>query len=249
MRINQDIAEKPDHLHYPACLGRKTEIEKQSFEILVYTVVAFFMMGILSMVGVKYTIFAVIPELICGDNDVRIAGLQIVEFVLISALSLLGWTKYKIFNAILLLVYILMVVISLFFRDNVADPIALIVGLGGIWKTYSAFGMWRDYDQLRNTEGFPLFSLHLTEYNERMDEKNGGAPQYAQSQSALPSLDASSAAAFVVSQLDSGMPELIMPAISAMKSADSGGNGMRRRYLPESGKESFILESPMKFDI
>ena len=82
MKINEDISEKPDHLHYPACLGRKTEIEKKSFEMFVYTSVSSLFFIFLSIVGARFTVPYVLPEIICGTNDVAAAFLQSFEFLL-----------------------------------------------------------------------------------------------------------------------------------------------------------------------
>lgn len=243
MRINQEIEEKPNHLHYPACLGRMNEINKQSVDIFIYTAIVCFAMGVLSLVGLKYNIFAVIPDLLFDENGTKVAFFQIFEFLVMTVISLLGCTRYKIFDVIIMLIYALMILISIFFRDSAADPLVLMAGIGGIWKSHGSFSIYNDYEQLKQTEGFPVFSLILTEHDEKM--------QNSASQNALDNtlskVDPSSALGQSVMQAVTSMNNTSMPSVSnitvpEVKTALS-------RYMPQGDKESGIIESPMKFNI
>ncbi|MCR5111158.1 MAG: hypothetical protein K6B38_09670 [Ruminococcus sp.] len=241
MRINPDIQEKPDHLHYPACLGRKTEIEKQSLEILLYTLAALAFPSIISIMGVRFAMFSALPDIIFGEDGVKTAFFQVFEFFMIAVLALLGCTKYKVFDVIVMLIYILMVIISLLFNETTADALIVIAGLGGIWKSIGSYKAWNDYEQLMNTEGFPIFSITLAEHDEKIANEKNGIPSQPSG------IDPTIAAQYVMSQLSSGNADKIMPAIGELPQIASSPSA--RRYMPEGQKESVILESPMKFDV
>ena len=245
MRINEDLEEKPDHLHYPACLGRMNEIRKQSFEIFVYTAIVFFVFGIFSIVGIKFNMFAVIPDLLFDEDGTKIAFFQIFEFIIVTVISLLGCTKYKIFDVIIMLMYVLMVILSIFSKYNSADPVVFLAGAGGLWKSIGSLRIWNDYEQLSQTEGFPIFSLILTEQEKKMQESMlqntvDNTLTQLDPASSLGQAVAMTAANQFNMQNNTGMPTINTVPVTDNRMPD-------RRYLPNSQKESCILECPMKF--
>lgn len=249
MRFNPELEEKPNHLHYNMCLGRKTEIEKRTFEIFLYTAIAFFFLGLFSFIGLKFTIFGILPEIIFKEDTVKIAFFQIFEFIIVTAIALLGCVKNKLFNVIIMLMYILMIFIGGFFRYNGTDGIIVLIGIGGLWKSYDAIKMYYDYEQLKNTEGFPMFSHAIAENDEKISQNNSPQPlntSYAFDQ-ALNSLDPSSALTQTVKSTVNSYDTGTMPSINS--EPVSYQDHTVKRYLPEGPKESVILESPMKFDI
>jgi hypothetical protein len=260
MRINPDIEEKPNHLHYPACLGRMQEIKKQSLEIFVYTAIVFLIFGVFSVAGVKFNVFAVIPDLLFDGHDLKVAFFQIIEFIIVTVVSLLGCTRYKVFDVIIMLMYALMVLLSVVCHYNSADPVVFIAGACGIWKSICSFRVWSDYEQLKQTEGFPIFSLILTEHEEKNKNNAGntnnisntGNPVFDNAiNNTFDQLDPSSGLAQSLMQATAGSNNTSsvpgMPSINTVPLPEN--KYTMKRYMPAGDKEGGILESPIKFTI
>lgn len=241
MRINEDIAEKPDHLHYPACLGRKNEIDKRSFEIFAVTSLSCLLLSFCSLIGMKFTVPYIIPEILCGTDAVKASFVQIAEFILLAGFSLIGCTKYKICDVIVLMTNILFFSITLITRDNPGDALLLIASGYGIFKSYDSFSLMRDYDQLRNTEGFPAFSLILAEYEQKLNNTDPD-PSVFRNTSGSSAMDDASGK---VQQLAfTGNNDVDMPALSPVNLPKE--NYCEKRYMPKSPKVSGIIESPLR---
>lgn len=241
MKINEELAEKPGHLHYPACLGRKMEIDKRSFQIFLYTALVSLIMIIFSIAGMRFTVPYVIPELICGGNDVGAAFIQAFEFLILGVLSLIGCTKYKIADFLVFLIYVLLLGITILTKEYVTDAFVIIISIGGIVRSFTAYSMMCDYEQLRNTEGFPIFSLILAEKEEQ--KNNGSAdPSVYRNNSGQTAMDnAVAAAAPVFTGVDNGSG---MPALDPISIPSN--DYTEKRYLPQGKKVSGILGSPMR---
>jgi hypothetical protein len=241
MRRNPELEEKPNHAHYPACLGRKTEIEKQSVQIFIYTALTFLALGIFSFMGVKFAVFGTLAELIFDDNDVASAIFQEIEFVCVIVLSLLGCTKRKIFDFIVMLIYSLLLIMTILFREYPLDPLLFIISIGGLSKSIFAYRMWTDYEQLMETEGYPIFSVLLAEQEQKM---NNSASHFAPV-SSQNTTDTDTNLGTVISKLAGGSGTA-MPSIAPVSLPKS--TYTQKRYFPDAPKESGILASPMKFD-
>lgn len=241
MRINEDIAEKPNHLHYPACLGRKQEIDRRSFEIFVVTAASCLLLSFLSLIGMKFTVPYIIPEILCGGNDVMASFIQIAEFAALAGVSLIGCTKYKIADVIVLMTNILFFGITLISSENVGDAFILVLSVLMIYKSYDAFSLMRDYDQLRNTEGFPIFSLILAEYEQKLNSNETDPSVYRNTEGS----DTMDNALEAVSEvLFSGGESTDMPSVSPVNLPKENYN--EKRYMPKSPKISGIIESPIR---
>lgn len=240
MKINEELAEKPDHQHYPACLGRKMEIEKQCFDIFVYTGIICIAFIIFSIAGARFTVPYAIPEMLCGTNTLGAAFLQCLEFLLLAAASFFGCFKYKIADVFVMLTYLVTLVVTILAKEYVTDIFVIILSAWGLWKSRGAFSIMNDYEQIRNTEGFPLFSLILIEQEKK--KNNGMDPSVFRNNSGSDDMDnAVSVAAPVFSGDADGMD---MPSIAPVKVPDY--NYDMKRYMPQGKKVSGILESPMR---
>lgn len=241
MRINEDIAEKPDHLHYPACLGRKQEIDKKSFQIFAVTFLSCLLLSFCSLIGMKFTVPYIIPEILCGTDEVKASFVQIAEFMLLAGVSLLGCTKFKIADVIVLMTNILFLAVTLIAKENPGDFLIIILSAYGIFKSYDAFSLMRDYEQLRNTEGFPIFSLILAEYEQKLNS-NAADPSVFRNASGSSTMD--DASEKVPQVVFSGNSDTDMPALSPVNLTKYTYN--EKRYMPKTPKVSGIIESPIR---
>lgn len=240
MRINEELAEKPDHGHYPVCLGRKMEIDKLSFEIFAYTALSSLIMIIFSIMGMRFTVPYVLPELIFGSNDVACAFFQAFEFLLLAVVSLIGCTRYKVADVIVFMIYVVLFIFTFIKREYVWDAFIVIISAGGIFKSIGAYKMMCDSEQLRNTEGYPIFSLILAEKEEQ--KSSGADPSVYRNAGGQSAMDnAVAAAAPVFTGTDNGVD---MPSVSPVKLPQY--NYTEKRYMPQGVKVSGILESPMR---
>ncbi len=173
MKINSELAEKPNHEHYLACLSRMQDINKICHRCFLYTLISGFILGTLTFFTLRFSVISIIPNLVGESTEVGSSLVQVAILLGMTTLSAVSVFKYKFCNVILFAIYCAMTVTSLFSREF-ADVFTFMVGAGGIIFTYRAYGVWCDYRQLMNTEGFPHFSLRLAEE----DESDGYVPMY-----------------------------------------------------------------------
>lgn len=179
MKFNEELAEKPDHAHYPVCLSRKLEIEAFCQKCFFYTLLACLLMIILTMFTVRFNIISLIPNLI-GDGTM--VGANFVQvLILLSMIGMAGLAvgKYKFLNIILFLIYFAMAV-SCFFNMKFSNFFTMPIGLFGIALTFKSFGAYCDYKQLSKTEGFPFFNERLAEQTENSSYKSRYEEEYHQ---------------------------------------------------------------------
>ena len=171
---NPVLEEKPDHAHYPACRGRLEAIEKNGFRLMMYTIVASFLLAVLSMLGNPIQVVGWIPLLISdssGSLSVGLCFLQSLISLSLAIMAFFGCGRRKILHLVLLIIYGTMFISCIAHRYTALDIFTFIIGGMGVAFGYNAYADYFDYKQIRETEGFPQFSLILTEYDEKKDEQ------------------------------------------------------------------------------
>ena len=77
-RTNQELLELPDHGHYPKCLQRKDEIDKNSMLVLRYTILVGIFSLLFTMCTFKLVVISWIPMLIGDTTDILALFVQIL---------------------------------------------------------------------------------------------------------------------------------------------------------------------------
>ena len=177
---NPDLIEKPNHAHYPTCRGRLDAIKNISQQTLFYTLAVSGIMALLSLLAVPLHVVGWIPlmftlkDTAAFEMGFGFSMVQMLMCLLLSLVALIGCTRYKICTVIVFFVYALMLVFSAFVRLTMFDFVTLIIGGGGVFKSFGALKGYADFKQLRRTEGYPMFSAILTEYDEKKKENPDG---------------------------------------------------------------------------
>lgn len=242
MRINNELAEKPDHAHYIACLNRLMDINKICHRSFLYTAITCFFLGILTFFTLRFSIISIIPNLFGDGTTVAANLIQLVILLAITGMSALSVGKYKFFNIILFILYIVMTIASLF-SGSFADIFTFFIGVGGIMFTFRSYSVWCDYRQLTETEGFPHFSLHVAEE----EESNGYVARYEDAYYSNQAQNMDSAENSIEPISFSGND--LIPEMESLDStfinniADADNNNI---YIPKSQKHCSISESPLK---
>ena len=165
------FAEKPDYKHYPACLGRMNTIKAYGTKCFFYTTAVCFLMGVLTLFGMRFNIISFIPDLIGAPEDVTANLVQGAILIGITVMSALATGKMKVLGVVINVLYILMM-LSCLFTNKFSDVFTFFIGAVGTAMTFRATGYWLDYQILSQTEGFPHFNERLavqdevTEYEE-----------------------------------------------------------------------------------
>ena len=254
--MNEELREKPNHAHYPICQGRLTEIQNHSHTLFVFTLCSCLIMAFFSALCVPIHVIGWIPmifnssEIGKGAFNVSLGFgfTQILACVAIVVFAILNCGKRKVFGIVLFFIYFALLLSSLLATLTGFDVVTLIIAILGVYYCRGVFRDSRDYEQLSQTEGFPMFSVVLAEY----DDKKGQQPflqtksgkDYFQSRNQMN--NAPSAPAYKPSQNrpdpDNGlgdMPELNVAALSRSGVSQS-------IFSPKSGKEGTISFSPLK---
>lgn len=170
---NPDLAEKPDHAHYPVCRGRLDAIENVSQNTLKVTIPISLLMALLSLLSVPLHVVGWIPLMFtlkdaqAFNMGIGFSIMQTVCCFVMLLFAFLGCTKRKIFTVILFFLYAFMLVSSLFIRLTPFDIITALIGIVGVVNSFGSLKGYRDFKQLRNTEGYPVFSDILAEDEEK----------------------------------------------------------------------------------
>lgn len=159
------FAEKPEHKHYPVCLGRMNTIKAYGTKCFFYTMAVCFFMGVLTVFGMRFNIISFIPNLIGEPADVTANIVQGVILVGITVMSAFAAGRMKVFGVLLNVLYILMM-LSCLFTNQRSDVFTFFIGAVGTAFTFRATGYWLDYQVLSQTEGFPLFNERLADQDE-----------------------------------------------------------------------------------
>ncbi len=159
---NPELAEKPNHLHYPICRGRLDAIKATSQDIMTYTMVTSVILALLSLVQAPIHVVGWIPLMYTDISESRMLGnsgaiIQALICIVPFVMGALGYGNRKFFHVILFFYYMLMFGFSIFIRLSAFDIISVFIGGIGLVKTYPILSAYPDFKQLRNTEGYPMF--------------------------------------------------------------------------------------------
>lgn len=253
---NDELREKPNHAHYPICRGRMGDIKSHGQAIFIFTLIASLIMSFLSFLRVPMHVIGWIPmifnseEISKGAFNVSMGfGLsQVLCCVTMAVFSALNWGKHKVFGIVLFIIYLVLLISSLLISLTGLDVLTCIIGILGLYYCRGVLRDKRDYEQLAQTEGFPLFSVVLAENDDKY-----GYSSYIKTKHGLDYYNkrtqqnsAPAAHAPVQPQINpkpenvlGDMPELNISALSRSGAA----NG---KFSPKSGKEGTISFSPLK---
>lgn len=159
MSKRPDIEEKPDHGHYAACSGLKIDIEKHCRDTFGYAVIANIIMIIFTFGGTVFPVMSFIPSLVGENYEVSFIFMQITEFLVMILLSAFGYGERKRLNIVVLCIYLLVFIFSLFTGRALGSALGAMYGACGAFISRRAFSDASYYDKLKETEGYPHFSL------------------------------------------------------------------------------------------
>lgn len=259
---NPELIEKPNHAHYPICRGRLDEINEISRKTLFYTLGASALMALLSLLATPLHVVGWIP-LMFTFTDTKAFGMgaafAIVQFIMclvLCVIALLGCTRHKIFTAVMSVIYTLMLICSMVANMTRFDIITAFIGAGGIYASWGAIKGYIDHKQLRNTEGYPIFSTVLADHDDQKQLNPNGYnkkhfdkllrekalrernidPNTANSSQAPPNLAQPQSAA----KNDIGE----MPALNVTRPVRN--SSVERKFVPKDHKEVFFSDSTLK---
>ena len=249
--FNPDIAEKPDHTHYPVCQGRLEAIGRHGTKLFLYTFAVGCGLGLISFIGYPMHVVGWIPAAIAHSTDrltVKLCVVQMFISLCITVLGFLGSGEHKRFNIVLMVIYLLMFICPIFYRFSFMDVIVFLLGGGGVIFSSSAVTDCLDYEQLARAEGFPSFSLILVENEEQKAHRPDFNKWYNKGRrtSAKQSSSDINAQGNSDIQLDNAasalgdMPELTIKATVQEKAPAD-------RFMIKSGKAGGISDSGLKF--
>lgn len=271
---NPILEEKPNHAHYPACLGRLEAINKQGSALFIFSLVSGLLLSVISLTGFPLQVIGWLPVLVGGSTSELSSGMCVLQMLIcwgLILLGLFGCSRYKICHYVLFLIYLLMFIVPIFHMFSLLDAFTFIAGGLGVIFGYRAPKNYYDFQQLSETEGFPLFSIILTEHEEQKrfskycNNRYGQAQKQSQQANAQPSVNAP--AAPPVSKPASAPVSAPLPAAApisqetAKNDPTDGIVGMPEleinkntnlkaapdRFRPKSGKAGRISDSDMKF--
>jgi len=167
MKRNPLLEEKPDHAHYTACLARKDEIDRYCNRAFSYTVFISIVMAVITLTTTEIPLVSLIPGLFGGSWSVPHIFIQLLELVGLCILAAAACSKKKILLVVLMIFYIALTGASLVTGTFPGVFIAFMFGIIGFMLTVKSFFIYRDYEQLKTTEGWPHFAIWMTEGSDR----------------------------------------------------------------------------------
>lgn len=240
--------EEKNHAHYPACCGRMESISRNGQRMFLFTLISSVILSAISAMGARLQVISWIPAMICDFNGgVGWVGIQVLICLLLIIMAALNCGKNKIFGALLFIIYSLMFIVPIFCRYSGFDIFTLLIGGGGVFFGYRTLRDFKDYNQLRETEGFPLFNTLLVEYDEKKQLKSMAAPQYGSpvgsgSEAPATAVPGRSNAIYRSSDAKDGMGDMPELEIGDLVSGAPSG----ARFVPKYEKEGTISDSPLK---
>lgn len=163
MKERPDIDERPDHGHYAACHGLKTEIETHCKDIFFYTLIASIILIFFTLGCTVFPVISFIPSLFGENYEVGFIFTQITELLLIVLVAAFGYGERKYLNEVLFCLYLLIFIFSLFTGRRLGSALGAIYGACGAFISRRAFSDYSFYKKLKETEGFPHFSITYVE--------------------------------------------------------------------------------------
>lgn len=163
MKINEKLAEQPEHSHYIVCLKRKKEIDRFCRKIFVYSIAEAIIFIIMISFGLWLSALSWLPS-VCGEPFTIInITVYLLEIILLPVLAFIGCIKYKICNVILFAVHCLIIIGCFFGGLQTVNTIPFAIGIIGTIINYPSISAYLDYQQLMQTEGFPQFNNFLAD--------------------------------------------------------------------------------------
>lgn len=251
MLYNKNLAEKPDHAHYPVCLGRMTTINDSCHKFFRDALVANGGLVILTIFGQYIPVISLISTQFGVLTDVRVMFIEWLMITGISVMTGFACGKRKYFNIIALVLYAMMAIGGLIHNDKIGGAASFLICTTVVAMNLKMFMYCFEYNQLSKTEGFPLFNERLSEYDQNNITKNMQTPDDYTAPSAPIT---SPTVAAVPSVPDNGSSTAVMPempalgAVPFMPAADSsyGEDVWTKLFAPNEKKESRFSESPIK---
>lgn len=251
--INEDIREKPNHAHYPICRGRMADIESHSHKIFFYTLIVCLIMAFFSVLCIPMHVVGWIPMIFNSEEiskgafhvSLGFGFSQVLSCVAIVVIAALNMGKRKVCGVVMLIIYGALLLSSLLVSLTGFDVVTLIISIMGVYYCREAIRDKRDYEQLSETEGFPMFNVILAEYEDNKGKQpflhtKSGKDYYkkANQQHTAPVNNASQ---------DSLKPEIVLGNMPELDTANLSRSGAAEgRFQPRSGKEGTISFSPLK---
>jgi len=235
---NPKLKERPDHKHYPNCLSRKMAIEDFCHRFFFFTLGISIVLGVFSFWGASYTVLSWIPSIFGDPWELPFILVQLLLVIGMSVLAALGCGKRKVYLVILLGIYAAMALFGLI-SHTLQDFIIFAAGSLGLATGYPAVQVYLDDEQLKNTEGYPLFNVHLAEQEENAANN---VPQYASKNlpETMDEAEQTDPLSFTGMDVFAEMPPLLSKKIAPIVAENI------LEYQPESGKHCNISDSPLK---
>lgn len=180
MNMNPELLERKDHGHYPACLGRMSAIKNYCNRLFFCTLIIGSVLFMISLTGIRLCVISWIPSLFGGERDLAPYFLRLLSCLMFIVLACLGWGRFKICNIILTCIYFIMTVAPVFVGQSLFDAVVLMAGVAGLLMSLRSFTYYRDYNQLRETEGFPHFNQRYIEQVEFSEYRSQHMKRYEQ---------------------------------------------------------------------
>jgi len=241
-RYNPKLAELPDHKHYPACLSRKVAIQEKSQSLFIYTLAMGLILIMLSFFSLRFSVISWLPMLMGESTEVLPFFVQLLTIIMIIVIAALNYGKHKICGVVLFFIYAFMAVFGFINSDdNLPDIMTSTLGAFGTVRSITAFKDYTDWKQLVDTEGFPFFSVRVTEATENPNYQ----PQYTGAGAAtnMSSPVQNDPLLFTGQDVDADMPEI--PSLAQMK-AYRDTQATEVEFVQEGEKYCCISESPIK---
>lgn len=262
---NPTLQEKPNHAHYPACLGRLETIRKQGTAFFIYSLISSLVLALMSLTAAPLQVVGWLPLLFGGSRTYLNEGLSFLQMFLCLGLGVLGFfgcTRRKVLHVILFVIYVLMFIAPIFYMFTLLDALTFIAGGLGVIYGYRAPASYLDYRQLSETEGFPVFSIILAESDEKKKRMDSFDNWYEQKKNEKRSYDSSGKDLTVNVPVPPSVPQTappVQPAVKKEVSAEMGNMPeivINRkvsaaadpdRFKPKTGKAGRISDSGLKF--
>ena len=167
MKLNPMLEEKPDHSHYTACLSRKEEIDKYCNRAFIYTVISSLIMAFFTICTIEMPMISAVPKLIGDVWEPFPIFVQLAELVGVTILAAAACTRKKVLLVVLMIYYLLLTASSLVSGTFPGVAVSFLLGSVGTAATVKAPVFYRDYEQLRKTEGWPHFARWMAEDRDR----------------------------------------------------------------------------------
>lgn len=140
------------------------EIEEYCHRLFIQTCVYCAVLILFSLFTVRFALISWLPSLFGSSTEVLPFFVQVLLIIGIVVLAGFNCGKSKICGVLVLAIFSGMVLFGMIFI-NPLNLIMALIGAAGVAASAGSIGVFLDYRQLENTEGFPYFSYTLTPQN------------------------------------------------------------------------------------